>query len=934
MPDDSAEMGLDDPYATVESKELAEGEIDHKPMPEHPGAATEMTVHSEEFVVSNAAAEDAGKTVAADDLTAAAIDRTVQSDEFSWSDADGDLPSQAPGGDPGKTIAADDLQSADVDRTVQSEEFALSDADPGAGGFGNQRTVMSDDADISGSDRTLLSDELPPDAAKTMQTMWSGAFQGPTHPGMSIKGATTGGSDVPGSSLVIKQRQLSSPGEKMVGDKDAEYELIRVLGEGGMGVVYDARQTSVDRSVAVKMLKPRTSTDERQRQKFLAEAVVTGDLDHPNIVPIYDVGTSERGMLFYAMKKVKGTPWMKLLPQKSQAENLEILMKVADAVGFAHARGVIHRDLKPENVMLGDFGEVLVMDWGLALPAPGYSKSSTISPAHSMGGTPAYMAPEMASGPIDKISFTSDVYLLGAILFEILTGRPPHTGKNTMQCLFAAAKNDIRPTDKTGELMDIALKAMATNPNERYDGVRGFQDAIRDYQSHTESIVLSTRAAEEMQKAQKTDDYKDFARSLFAFEEALALWEGNSRARTGLAEIQLKYASSALRKGDYDLGASLLDATKPDHAPLVAQLKAAQTERAARQQRLQRLKRLAAGMVALFVVSVTVAFFWIRSERDRAVVAEVEASNQRDKAVAAEQEASEQRDKALVAEKDASNQRDIAVSAEKEASDQRDKAVAAEKEARIAQARAEEERQKAVIAKQKEEYEAYIARIGLAAAKIDENAFGSARELLEGCRPELQNWEWGRLMYLCGQSVRDVEAPAPLDAAAFSPDGSKFITGGWNRTADLWDTATGKHLLAIPHGGLYVHAVAYSPTQPLIATGSNDRDGYLRLCNAETGETIRVFSGHADAVLSVAFSKNGQRLLSTSYDKTARLWDVASGRELHVFAGHTWWVWSGAFSPDESEIITASQDGSAIIWSTETGEQKGQFLGHRGPVYA
>src|SRR5262249_26024355 len=157
-------------------------------------------------------------------------------------------------------------------------------------------------------------------------------------------------------------------------------------------------------------------------------------------------------------------------------------------------RGVIHRDLKPENVMLGDFGEVLVMDWGLALPAPGYSKNDTISPAHSMGGAPAYMSPERASGPHEKDTYASDVYRLGAILYDALTGRPPHSGKNTMQCLFAAAKNDIRPTDKTGELIDISLRAMATDPKDRYESVRAFQDAIRDYQSHTESIVLSTRA--------------------------------------------------------------------------------------------------------------------------------------------------------------------------------------------------------------------------------------------------------------------------------------------------------------------------------------------------------------------------------------------------------------------------------------------------------
>src|SRR4029077_1491168 len=283
---------------------------------------------------------------------------------------------------------------------------------------------------------------------------------------MTVKGRTLG-KDSGKSSLVIRERSLSNPGEQAPAGASPEYELIKVLGEGGMGVVYDAKQMSVDRSVAVKMLKPKTAGDEKQRQKFLAEAVVTGELDHPNIVPIYDVGTSERGLLFYSMKKVKGTPWMKLIQQKSIPENLEILMKVGDAVAFAHSRGVIHRDLKPENVMLGDFGEVLVMDWGLALPAPGYNKSETISPAHSMGGTPAYMAPEMASGPLEKITFASDVYLMGAILYEIITGKPPHTGKNVMNCLFSAAKNEIQPTEHSGELFEIAMRAMSTAPADR-----------------------------------------------------------------------------------------------------------------------------------------------------------------------------------------------------------------------------------------------------------------------------------------------------------------------------------------------------------------------------------------------------------------------------------------------------------------------------------
>ena len=120
-------------------------------------------------------------------------------------------------------------------------------------------------------------------------------------------------------------------------------------------------------------------------------------------------------------------------------ENLEILMKVADAVAFAHSRGVVHRDLKPENVMLGDFGEVLVMDWGLALSTARFRQLGSITQSGRMGGTPAYMAPEMASGPLDRIGATSDIYLSGAILYEILTGKPPHAGRDVMSCLYAVA---------------------------------------------------------------------------------------------------------------------------------------------------------------------------------------------------------------------------------------------------------------------------------------------------------------------------------------------------------------------------------------------------------------------------------------------------------------------------------------------------------------
>ncbi|HEY3967435.1 MAG TPA: protein kinase [Planctomycetaceae bacterium] len=815
-----------------------------------------------------------------------------------------------------KTVQFEEADDPSIQKTVQSEEFALQDA----GGGPVDRTLISDNFDA-----------LPGAMQATMQDMWSGAFEGRTTPGMTIKGKT-GKDDKGKSSLVIRERSMVSPGEQKPKGFSAEYELIKILGEGGMGVVYDAKQMSVDRSVAVKMLKGKTASDEKQRQKFLAEAVVTGELDHPNIVPIYDVGTSDRGLLFYSMKKVKGTPWNKLVTKKSVPENVDILMKVSDAVAFAHSRGVIHRDLKPENIMLGEFGETLVMDWGLALPAQGYAKADSIATAHSMGGTPAYMAPEMASGPLDKISFVSDIYLLGAILYEVLTGKAPHTGKNTMQCLFAAAKNEIRPPENSnvsGELMDIALKSMATNPHDRYQTVAEFQDAIRDYRLHIESIVLSTRASEELEIGEQTGDYNSFQRALFGFEEAVKQWDGNSRAKSGLSETKLKYAGVALKKEDFDLGLGLLDHDDPNHLAIYAQLQKAKRERDAKQRTLKRLKQGAVAAVAVFILGGTGAGIWINSERVKAIAAEKEAKEQKDLADIA-------KDKAVEEENKAKAQKEIAIAATDVAKQQKAVAETEKAAADVARDKATEQEQIAVKEKAKAEYEGYIAQIGLAAAKIEENSFESALELLQDCKPELRNWEWGRLMYLCGLSIKTADAKAPIDAMAFSPQGGEFVTGGWNHTAKIWDTETATEKLSLPVAASFVFAVAYSPDGKIVATAGNDKR--VRLWNAQTGAPVKTegeFAGHADGILSVVFSRDGSKLLTASYDKTARLWDAKTGKELRVFKGHSWWVWAAVFSPDETQIVTASQDGSAIVWDLKASVAKAppQFLEHTGPVY-
>lgn len=763
---------------------------------------------------------------------------------------------------------------------------------------------------------------LSPDEARDVTQIWRGTFSPATTPRMTLKQA--GEPAGRKSTLVVKTRNVRPPAE--FDARTSDYELLSVIGEGGMGVVYAARQASIDRTVAVKMLQPELVSDTDQRSKFLSEAVVTGDLEHPNIVPIYDLGANESGALFYSMKRVQGTPWLDQLPRKSLNDNLEILLRVADAVAFAHSRGVIHRDLKPENVMLGDFGEVLVMDWGLALATPSFRKVGSITQTHSMGGTPAYMAPEMATGPIEVIGPASDIYLLGAVLFEIITRRPPHTGDSVMSCLKAAARNEIVASEHSGELLDIALQAMATDPLDRFPTVQAFQAAIRQYQAHSESLALVARAQQDLTQARESNDYQDYARSLFGFQEALALWPGNERAAPGLSAARLAYAASALDKADYDLGLSLLEADNTDHDDLRRRLQQAQAERDARQVRLRNIKRLVAALSLAMVAVVGVSYVQITIGRNRAIQAEQEANKQK----IAEQQARRQAENLFgqlqqqYALLDVEKRR---VESEKQRADDEKQRALTEKN------RAEQATIQANLAKEKEQYEAYVAQIGLAAAKINENAFENAELLLANTPRDLRHWEWGRLMHLCRQNIRTFDAAGPVDAVDFAPDGARFVTASWDGRLRIWQTDTGQLLQEIPYGGLYVHAAAFSPDGRLVAAGGNDTTGYARLFDAQTGQLVHTLAGHTDAVVHVAFSRDGSRLLTSSYDHSARLWDVSTGRLIRTFLGHTWWVWSASFSPDESQIVTASQDGAVIVWSAESGRPRPPFTGHRGPVY-
>lgn len=357
----------------------------------------------------------------------------------------------------------------------------------------------------------------------------------------------------------VPRRRVAAFGDKQHGD--AEYRLVGRLGSGGTGVVYQAHQRAIDREVAVKVLRDNLAGDPQSRERFLTEARVIGALDHPNVIALHELCVDDKGDLFYSMKRVDGTSWDERIIEMTDRDNLATLMRVAEAIRYAHSRGIIHRDLKPENVMLGRFGEVLLADWGLAVNKRITTDSLTNS---TIGGTPAYMAPELAAGVPNDVGFHTDVYLLGATLFHLLTGHPPHHGNSLLDCIRNAAANVIVPTRVEGELMDIALRAMKTRPEDRYASVNDFIAALADEQIHRQSTRLVTRAREALVSDPGTlaagRQYEGFRVADALLREAIEVWPENDRATQELQHMQSAFAHNAAQQGDLDLALALYDA--------------------------------------------------------------------------------------------------------------------------------------------------------------------------------------------------------------------------------------------------------------------------------------------------------------------------------------------------------------------------------------
>jgi len=381
-----------------------------------------------------------------------------------------------------------------------------------------------------------------------------------------------------------------------------------VLGEGGMGIVRLAEQRSLRRAVAVKALRVGQETPANALQ-LLREALLTGRLEHPNIVPVHDMELTEDGLPQLLLKRIEGRAWSCFFGDDARVQerfdvddalqwHLRVLVSVCDAVRFAHTQGVVHRDLKPDNVMIGSFGEVYVVDWGLAVALRGEAAAVVPATRRRVVGTPAYMAPEMLEGDADELT---DVYLLGGILYELLTGQPPH-GTGALDVILEHIRHaTVRPPPGApDELAELCTDALAKDAAARPESVDVFRRRLLAYLDHRGSLRIARDAQHRLQEleqllassgADRVQAHTLYSEARFGFQHALRAWPGNWRAASGLRAAIARMVRFELTHGEVAAAEHLLREVGDADAALVADVAEARRVADARERALLSARR-------------------------------------------------------------------------------------------------------------------------------------------------------------------------------------------------------------------------------------------------------------------------------------------------------------------------------------------------------
>ena len=670
------------------------------------------------------------------------------------------------------------------------------------------------------------------------------------------------------------------------------YTVTAELARGGMGIVYRARQPALQREVAVKMLLPFSASSQELRERFQLEARTLSELDHPAILPIYETGELD-GLPWFSMKLAGGGSLAERVASHAGQwrKTAELMVTVADAVQFAHDCGVLHRDLKPGNILFDDGARPFVADFGLAKLV---ASDTSFTVTQRMLGTPHYLAPEVAARSARHATTASDVYSLGAILYELLAGRPPFVAEGLPALLRKIAEEEappIRPAQASAgvrapvprDLEVIALKCLAKNPARRYTSARELAAELRRFLAREPILARPAGPAER---------FLNWCRRKPALATALAACAVT--ASVGFVGVlwQLRETDAARAEAVQSAGEAR------------AQERLAETARAAAEhsERWMRENLYAADILGA----------WRALEQDDLATARLRLEGHRPQAGQPDLRGFEWRHLWSRTQPDSFHTirvRERGVSA----------VVLSPDGSRLATASSED----TLLFDM-----ASFDLIGQTRVWGTQSAAFSpdGERLYIGTRAasDVKVWEFDPVP----MPPRLLTARARWPNIALSPDGRWLAVGSGGHTGDETEgltalyTADGTLLYELPDSGRHV---AFSPDGKRLATGS--RRGAVRLWRPDTGELLMVLT-NAVRVVSMRFSPDGAALVVCSHRDGAWLYDVATGAQRAVARGHRGPVWDAAVSPDGQTLATGGVDQTLRLWDLKTGEQTGRLLGH------